>query len=171
MGVVGRMVWAGDHQEKGSKPEMVRWFPGDRKDRNSFECWVSGYPIKGNQGVKRTWLRKFMFFIEPCYFWGASQVVLMVKNPPAKAGDTRDVASIPGLGRSPGEGHGNPLKYSRLENLMDRGVWQATVHGVTKSWTRLKWHEHACTLSSRPWWDSGCLSSNTALRFTEGFVG
>ena len=62
----------------------------------------------------------------------------MVKNPPAKAGDMRDVASIPGLGRSPGEGHGNPLQYSRLENLMDRGVWQATVHRVTKSWTRLK---------------------------------
>ena len=62
----------------------------------------------------------------------------MVKNPPAKAGDMRDVASIPGLGRSPEEGHGNPLQYSRLENLMDRGVWQATVHRVTKSWTRLK---------------------------------
>ena len=62
----------------------------------------------------------------------------MVKNPPAKAGDMRDVASIPGLGRSPGEGHGNPLQYSRLENLMDRGVWQATVHRVTKSSTRLK---------------------------------
>ena len=46
-----------------------------------------------------------------------------------------DLGSIPGLGRSPREGNGNPLQYSRLENSMDRGVWRATVHGVTKSWT------------------------------------
>ena len=45
--------------------------------------------------------------------------------------------TIPGLGRSPGEGNGNPLQYSCLENPMDGGAWQATVHGVTKSWTRL----------------------------------
>ena len=51
------------------------------------------------------------------------------------AGDT---GSIPGLERSPGGGHGNPLQYSCLENPMDRGAWQATVHGVTKSWTCLK---------------------------------
>ena len=48
-----------------------------------------------------------------------------------------DLGSIPGLGRSTGEGNGNPLQYSCLENLMDRGAWWATVHGVTKSWTRL----------------------------------
>ena len=66
---------------------------------------------------------------------GASQVVLVVKNPLANAGDTRDVGWITGLGRSPGEGHGNPLQYSCLENPMDRGSWQATVHGVTQSWT------------------------------------
>ena len=62
----------------------------------------------------------------------------MVKNLPANAGDIRDASSIPGWGRSPGGGHGNPLQYSCLENPMDRGSWQATVHGVTKSWTRLK---------------------------------
>ena len=61
----------------------------------------------------------------------------VVKNLPANAGDTRDVGSIPGSGRSPGEGNGNPLQYSRLENSMDRGAWRATVHGVTKSQTRL----------------------------------
>ena len=49
-----------------------------------------------------------------------------------------DLGSIPGLGRSPAGGHGNPLQYSCLENLMDRGTWQATVHGIAKSWTRLK---------------------------------
>ena len=59
----------------------------------------------------------------------------VVKNPPAKA---RDVGVLPGLGRSPGEGNGNPLQYSCLENPMDRGTWWATVHGVTKSQTPLK---------------------------------
>ena len=62
----------------------------------------------------------------------------MVKNSPAKAGDLRDVGSFPGLRRSPGRGHGNLLQYSCLENPMDRENWQATVHGVAKSWTRLK---------------------------------
>ena len=68
-----------------------------------------------------------------CFFW-TSQVVLAVKNPPANAEDIRDVGLIPGLGRSPGGGHGNPLQYSCLENPMDRGVWQDTIHRVTKSW-------------------------------------
>ena len=56
----------------------------------------------------------------------------MVKNPPANAGDVKDSGSIPGLGRSPGGGHGNPLQYFRLENSMNRGAWQAMVHGVAK---------------------------------------
>ena len=63
----------------------------------------------------------------------ASQVALVVKNPFANAGDIRDVGSIPGSGRFSRGGHGNPLQYSRLGNLMDRGVWWATVHRVTKS--------------------------------------
>ena len=63
----------------------------------------------------------------------ASQVVLMVKNLPANAGDIRNVGLIPGSGRSPGGGNGNPLQYSCLENPMDRGAWQVTVHGVTKT--------------------------------------
>ena len=57
---------------------------------------------------------------------------LVVKNLPANAGDVRDSGVIPGLGRSPRGRHGNPLQYSCLEDLMDRGVWQATVHGVTR---------------------------------------
>ena len=61
----------------------------------------------------------------------------VVKNPPASAGNARDVGSIPGLERSPGEGNGNPLQCSCLENPMDRGAWQVTVHRVTKSRTRL----------------------------------
>ena len=62
----------------------------------------------------------------------------MVKNPPANAGDTRDMGSIPGWGRSPEGGNGNPLQYSFLENPMDRGAWWTTVHGVAMSQTRLK---------------------------------
>ena len=63
----------------------------------------------------------------------ATQVVLVVKNLPANAGDIRDVGSIPGSGRSPG--HGNSLQYSCLENAMARGIWRATVHRVAKSQT------------------------------------
>jgi len=65
-------------------------------------------------------------------------VELVVKNASAKAGDERDSGSIPGSGRSPGGGHGNPLQYSRLENPKDRGSWWATVHRVAKSQTLLK---------------------------------
>ena len=58
---------------------------------------------------------------------GASQVMLVLKDPPANAGDTRDTVSIPGWERSPGEGNGNPLHYPCLENPMDRGAWWATI--------------------------------------------
>ena len=72
---------------------------------------------------------------------GASNVVLVVKNQPASAGDIRDTGSIPGLGRSPGKGNGNPFQYSCLGNPMDRGAWWATVHGVANS--RTQQHIHA----------------------------
>ena len=69
------------------------------------------------------------------YFW-TFQVVQVVKNLPANTGDERDVHSITGSGRSPGEGLGNPLQYSCLEKPMDRGAWQTTVvYRVSKSWT------------------------------------
>ena len=63
---------------------------------------------------------------------GASQVALVVKNPPANAGDARDVGSIPGWGKYFGGGHGNPLQCSCLRNPMDRGAWWATVHMVSE---------------------------------------
>ena len=62
-------------------------------------------------------------------------MALVVKNLPAFAGDTGDVGLVPGLGRSPGGGHDNPLHYSCLENSVNRGTWWATVHGAAKSWT------------------------------------
>ena len=72
-------------------------------------------------------------------------MALVVKNPPASAGDIRDVGSIPGSGRSPGGGHGNPL-----ENPMDRGAWRATVHRVAKSRTRLRQlSTHTCIKSRK----------------------
>ena len=63
-----------------------------------------------------------------------------VNNPSANAGDTGDVGLIPGLGRSAGEGNGNPLQYSCLGNPMDRGARRAMVHAVAESWTRLSIH-------------------------------
>ena len=64
-------------------------------------------------------------------------MALMVRNPPADAEDVRDTGSIPGLGRSPGEGNGNPLQYSCLGSPMDKGAWWTTVRGVAKSRTGL----------------------------------
>ena len=65
----------------------------------------------------------------------ASLVAQLIKNPPANAGDSKEAGLTPGSGRSPGEGNGNPLQYSCLENPMSRGAWWATIHGVPKSWT------------------------------------
>ena len=66
----------------------------------------------------------------------------VVKNPPANAGDAEDAGSIPESGRSPGEGNGNPLQYSSLENPMEREAWQTTFHGVSKSGTQRSRHTH-----------------------------
>ena len=72
---------------------------------------------------------KILWTEDPC------GLVLVVKNPPANAGDIRDSGWSSGLGESPGGGHGNPLQYSCLENPMDRGAWQASIHRVAKSRT------------------------------------
>ena len=85
----------------------------------------------------------------------ASQVALVIKNPPANARDKRDVGSMPRSGRSPGGGHGNQLQYSYLENSMDRGAWHAIVHRVTKNQTQLK---RLSTHSQRAW-----LNINSSL--------
>ena len=69
---------------------------------------------------------------------GTSQLALVVKNLPASVTDMKNTGSTSGSGRSPGKGNGNPLQYFCLENPMDRGVWQVTVHGVPRSQTSLK---------------------------------
>ena len=75
------------------------------------------------------WKAEVSWVLAPSHFPGGT----VVKNPSADAGDTGDAVSIPGWGRSPGRGNGNLLQYSCLENLMDRGAWWATVHGVANS--------------------------------------
>ena len=81
----------------------------------------------------------------------ASQVALVMKNLPASVGDVRDSGLIPGSGRSPGGGHGNPLQCSCLENPMDRRACWATVHGAAKSWTRPKrLSTHSCQHREKP---------------------
>ena len=93
----------------------------------------------------------------------ASQVALMVKNSSAKAGDIRAVCSIPGWGRSPGEGNGNPLQYSCLENLMETGACWATVHGVAQSQTQLKWLSMHMNVKYIQTWEN-CLFSSGGLK-------
>ena len=107
---------------------------GTRKLAGNIETSVRKQEGAGGRG---RWVSEFAF---PSVFQRASQVALVIKNPRADAGDARDAGSIPGLGRSLGGGHGNPLQYSCLENPMDRGAWRATVHGVAQSCTLLKWH-------------------------------
>ena len=92
----------------------------------------------GLQSMESQRVRHNLVTKHTCRILWSSQVALVVKNPPVNAGAVRDTGSIPGLGRSPGRGHGNPFQYICLENPVDRGAWQATVHRVTKSWTRLK---------------------------------
>ena len=91
------------------------------------ECLASQYCLRDTWGLK-IWTRALL----------VSQVVLVVKNPPANAVDIRDMGLIHASGRSPGQGHGHPPQYSFLENSMDRGAWGATVHRVAKSRPKLK---------------------------------
>ena len=112
-----------------------------------FHSWFSFFSILSSFFFffgPLNWFLCNIWFMFMCEFCWSSQMTLVVKNLPANAGDVRDVSSIPGLGRSPGGGRGNPLQFSCVENPMDWGTWQATVLGVTKNWTWLKWlHEHA----------------------------
>ena len=90
--------------------------------------------------------------------------VLVVKNPPSNSGDLRDMDSIPGLGRSPGGGHVNPLQYSCQKNPMDRAAWQATVHSISKSWTWLKqlsMHTNIYIRWGKSWKFTSCCHSRT----------
>ena len=99
--------------------------------------WKKWLMIIFSMHFRNTWT-SYLYFYLAMNSGGAFQVVLVLKNTLAKAGDIRDAGSISGLGRSSGGRHGNPLQYSCLENPMDRRAWQATVHRVAQSRTQLK---------------------------------
>ena len=88
-------------------------------------------------------------------------MALVVKKSPANAGNIRDTGLIPGPGRSPGGGHGNPFQYSCLKNPIDRGAWWATVHRVAKSRTWLKW----LSTHTRELWQGG---PKEAMSYSQG---
>ena len=101
-----------------------------------MSCWV-----KNREATEPSPVYYSLFMGLTCFPGGP-----VVKNPSASAGEVRGAGSIPKSGRSPGGGHGNPLQCSCLENPMNRGAWQATVHRVTKSWARMKRVSlHACS--------------------------
>ena len=93
-------------------------------------------PSHKHKAAWSTWVINVNFKAAIPYVGGFPGVAV-VKNPPANAGDARDMGSVPKLGRSPGGGHGHPLQYSCLENPVDRGACQATVHGLSENQTRL----------------------------------
>ena len=122
------------------------WF---RSIDSSSYSWVPHLQIqptavdknfRGKKKIQKVPKSKTWNYLNSIYLVSAmiSKVVLVVKKLPANAGGIRDIGLIPGLGKSLGGGHGNPLQYSCLENPMDRGAWWAIVHGVRKSWRRLK---------------------------------
>ena len=112
--------------ETGACPSLIEAICP--QERQSGTCKSLCIVCKKGRGRLESWKQ-----VRAWRLLGASQMVLVVKNPPTNAGDIRDRGSVPGSERSPGGEHGNPLRYSCLENLMDREVWQATVGGVERS--------------------------------------
>ena len=125
--------------------------------------WRSKWQYTVPSFLHYTWSGIVLYYFAAWYMdHRAFQVALVVKNLPANAGDIRDMGSIPGSGRSPGGGHGNPLQYSCRQNHMDRGAWWATVHSVTKSQTWLKWLSKYIRIIGLPRWLNGKESACNA---------
>ena len=134
-------------QNSTAPMKLLCWRPGGRKEKK--EKWNQGLPPHCHPFLCYSPLAAPMGLHRP------SQVASGVKNLPANAGHTRDAGSIPGLGRSPEGKHGNPLQYSCLENLTDKGAWWATVHGVAKGQTQLSRHKTRHGVSETPWGPAG----------------
>ena len=120
-------------QIDSSEPFFYKHFsPRNPTNRGNRPSWFPSSPSYLMCPSLHKTINRLQIKLDP------SQVVLAVKNPPAKAGDKRDLGLIPGSGRSFGGGNGNPLQYFCLENPMGRRAWRATVHRITKSQTQLK---------------------------------
>ena len=140
---VGKMPWSWKWQhtpvflpgESHGQRSLVGYRPRGHKESDTTKQLHS---LTHSEGFTRLWRKNQAK-------WD-SQMALVIKDLPANAEDVRGAGSIPGMGRFPGGGHGNPVQYSCQKNPMYRGAWQATVHRVAKSWTLLKWlsmHAHA----------------------------
>ena len=138
------------------KETYLHWCKISWEGRLCLGVWVLEFSVtaSGEESGGGPWIRRIGFcrislnptmthFLPPTPLVPATRT----ENSPANAGDTRDAGLIPGLGRSPGIGNGNPLQYSCLGNPMDRGAWRATVHGVAKSRT---WLSDGTTTTA--WW-------------------
>ena len=142
---------AGKSYMNGNKWPGINIFLNSLNLLVSHNAWLKN---PGDSSVNETrnsclplWIRICSGFLCLEAHWlevGAFQVALMIKNLLANAGDIRDLGSIPGSGRYLGEGNVNPLQYSCLENLMDRGAWWAAVHGVAESQTQMNWLSTPC---------------------------
>ena len=126
--------------DSATKHNTATWFPNYflTPPNHLFVAKIHSKVIHIKVHIKKDSSDSVTLFVYLLITYWASHAALVVKNSPVNAGDIRDVSVIPGLGGSPGVGNGNPRQYSCLENPMDRGTWQATVHRAAQSWTRLK---------------------------------
>ena len=127
--------WTDSAAQNLPKPHTSGIFMETSSHRHDLSVTHSAAPPLSLEDGRQGW--KFQVSNYSLVFLLISPLAVVVKNLLANAGDIRDACSIPWLGRSPGGGHGHPLQYSCLENPTDRGAWQATVHEVAKSRTRL----------------------------------
>ena len=144
------------HWRRKWQPTPV-FLPGESQGREP-----GGLPSMGSHRVGHDWCDLAV----ACFRWGRFPGGSVVKNPPASAGDTRAAGLILWSGRCRGEGNGNRLQYSCLENPMDRGTSRTTAHGVTNSWTQLsRWASMISTILSHTslhleQWSCGLLTSS-----------
>ena len=127
-------AWSRPHQ---GQPETGPTGASEYVTASLVTCWQTDFRRRNRKRKRKSHLEDRVSFLASNHTRGASQGAPVVKNLPASA---KDAGVIPGPGRSPGAGHGNPLQCSCLENPMDKGAWWATVHEVVKSRPQLSTH-------------------------------